>query len=187
MSHEIQGQAGGVSRPHSEEKKGKPPGIKGCVSLSLCMCLSSNTGTSVSLAHGSTQLPPNDTFSPRIYKIVLEFLGVFFCNTQFVPKEIKRYTKNKSRSTWLSEKVFYCFSLFPSLDSREQRERDGKSDITSPLAVGLTCLDEGWSSCGWQDSFKHLSLSYRWVDSKVYSQNSEPVIPCRCSVLGGLF
>ena len=120
------------------------------VSLCLCVCvsLSSNTASSVSLAHGSTQLPPNDTFSPRVYKILLEFLGFFFCNRQFVPKEIKRYAKNKSRGTCLSEKVFYCFSLVPSLDSREQRERDGKSDTTSPLAVGLTCLDEGWSPCG---------------------------------------
>lgn len=78
--------------------------------------------------------------------VILEFL--ILCNRQFFPKEVKRYTKNKSRGSWLSENVFYCFSLFPSLDSGEQRDRDGKSDAISPLAVGLACLEEGRSPHG---------------------------------------
>lgn len=114
--------------------------------LSVCVSLPISTAASVSLAHGSTQLPPNGTCSSRVYEVILEFL--ILCNRPFFPKEIKRYTKSKSRGSWLSENVFYCFSLFPSLDSEEQRDRDGKSDVISPLAVGLACFEEGRSPHG---------------------------------------
>ena len=114
--------------------------------LSVCVSLPISTAASVSLAHGSTQLPPNGTCSSRVYEVILEFL--ILCNRPFFPKEIKRYTKSKSRGSWLSENVFYCFSLFPSLDSEEQRDKDGKSDVISPLAVGLACFEEGWSPHG---------------------------------------
>ena len=114
--------------------------------LSVCVSLPISTAASVSLAHGSTQLPPNGTCSSRVYEVILEFL--ILCNRPFFPKEIKRYTKSKSRGSWLSENVFYCFSLFPSLDSEEQRDKDGKSDVISPLAVGLACFEEGRSPHG---------------------------------------
>ena len=72
--------------------------------LSVCVSLPISTAASVSLAHGSTQLPPNGTCSSRVYEVILEFL--ILCNRPFFPKEIKRYTKSKSRGSWLSENVF---------------------------------------------------------------------------------
>lgn len=148
MSHEIAGTQErcpgltGKRKKESHQEQGNS--LYFC--LSVCVSLPISTAASVSLAHGSTQLPPNGTCSSRVYKVILEFL--ILCNRQFFPKEIKRYTKNKSRGSWLSENVFYCFSLFPSLDSEEKRDRDGKSDVTSPLAVGLACFEEGRSPHG---------------------------------------
>ena len=148
MSHEITGQAGEVSRPHKEEEKGKPPGTKEtpCISVSVCVSPSPLAQLLLFLLHMAQHSCHQMAPAVPESTVILEFL--ILCNRQFFPKEVKRYTKNKSRGSWLSENVFYCFSLFPSLDSGEQRDRDGKSDAISPLAVGLACLEEGRSPHG---------------------------------------
>lgn len=145
MCHEVAGRAGEVSRPHEEGETGKPAGTKGTPGVSVSVCVSPSPLGQLLLS-GSTQLPPNGCSRSRVYRVILEFL--IPCNRQLLPTEIRRYTKNKSRGSWLSENVFHCFSLFPSLDPRDQRDRDGETDVISPLAVGRACLDEGRSPPG---------------------------------------
>lgn len=86
----------------------------------------------VSLAQGSTTLLSNGIFSPRGYKIVLGFL-VFLCHN---------YSPSRGSSCF-SEKVFIT-SPFSNLYIPKNKD-GGKSNTTSPLAVGMTCLDEGWN------------------------------------------
>lgn len=68
-----------------------------------------------------------------------------------------------------------CFITSPSSNLSIPGNKDGgKSNTTSPLAVGMTCLIKDGTLPEWQDRFKRLSLSHAWVGSKMCSQNSEP-------------
>lgn len=67
ISHGIQGQM----YPGLTGKRKEEIHHESCPSVSLSFSMAS----SVSLAHGPTRLLPNGTFNPRVYMIVLEFLG----------------------------------------------------------------------------------------------------------------
>lgn len=71
--------------------------------------------------------------------------------------------------------MLYCFSLFQSLYSRKQRETNGKAIQSHLLLLAWPLWWRMEPFLG--DRIKQLSLSYTWVDNKVWARG----IPRRCS------